>query len=76
MFSGKVDALMELDVFFLPELCPGGPFSSLAHSLDIVSQCSLLNATHGLYFSKGLSALGLEPHLLLLLHKHQGSGHV
>lgn len=45
--------------------------------LDGVSQCSLLDATYGLSFSKGLSALGLEPHLLLLLlHKQRGSWHV
>lgn len=46
-------------------------------NLDSVHQCLLLDATYGLSFSKGLSALGLEPHLLLLLlHKQRGSWHV
>lgn len=74
---------MEADVFSLSslsEFSPGWPFSlwlAFFLHLDGVSQCSLLDATYGLSFSKGLSALGLEPHLLLLLlHKHRGSWHV
>jgi len=56
------------------EFTPGRTFSVFGspffiHS-DRVSQCSLLDATCGLSLSEGLSALGLEPHLLmLLLHK-------
>lgn len=75
--------LTEPDVFSLSalsEFSPGRPFflwlTFFLH-LDGVSQCSLLDATYGLSFSKGLSALGPEPHLLLLLlHKHRGSWHV
>lgn len=53
------------------------PFSLRPLHLDSVRQCLLLDATYGLSFSKGLSALGLEPHLLLLLlHKQRGSWHV
>lgn len=67
--------------YFLSQCCPGFLQDSLSLagplSLDSVNQCSLLDATYGLSFSKGLSALGLEPHLLLLLlHKHWGSWHV
>lgn len=65
---------------FSSEFPPGRPLSfwpAFFLHLDNVSQCSLLDATYGLSFSKGLSALGLEPHLLLLLlHKHRGSWHV
>lgn len=43
---------------------------------DGVSQRPLLDATYGLSSSWRLSALGLEPHLPLLLHKHSGSWHV
>lgn len=50
---------------------------ALVLHLDGVSQCSLLDATYGLSSSEGLSALGLQAHLLLLLlHKHRGSWHV
>ncbi len=79
----RFNVLTEPDVFSLPllsEFSPGWPFSlwlAFFLHLDGVSQCSLLDATYGLSFSKGLSALGLEPHLLLLLlHKHRGSWHV
>lgn len=68
-------------MYFLCQCRPGflqdGLSLSGSLSLDSVTQCSLLDATYGLSFSKGLSALGLEPHLLLLLlHKHRGSRHV
>lgn len=60
-----------------PSFLQDGLSLSASLSLDSVTQRSLLDATYGLSFSKGLSALGLEPHLLLLLlHKHQGSWHV
>lgn len=67
-------------MYFL-KFSPGEAFLSLASlsflRLDGVSQCSLLDATYGLSSSEGLSALGLEAHLLLLLlHKHRGSWHV
>lgn len=68
-------------MYFLSHCCPSflqdGLSLSGSLSLDSVSQCSLLDATYGSSFSTGLSALGLEPHLLLLLlHKHRGSWHV
>lgn len=81
----RFNVLTDPDVFSLSLLSeffsPRSDFLSLALAffihLDGVSQCSLLDATYGLSFSKGLSALGLEPHLLLLLlHKHSGSRHV
>lgn len=86
MFSGRnqvpsVDGAQSIFSLSLPsEFSPGWSFSvwlAFFLHLDGVSQCSLLDATYGLSFSKGLSALGLEPHLLLLLlHKHRGSWHV
>lgn len=77
----RLSVLMAPDAFSLPRCRPSlledglSPSGSL--SLEGVSQCSLLDATYGLSFSKGLSAPGLRPHLLLLLlHKHRGSWHV
>lgn len=72
----RFNVLTEPDVFCLSPLPGFSPrwtfcvWPAFFIHLDGVSQCSLLDATYGLSFSKGLSALSLEPHLLLLLlHK-------
>lgn len=74
MFSGEGRIHVRPGVLYLPvslSLLQEGLSVSGSPSLDSISQCSFLDATYGLSSSKGLSTLGLQPHLLLLLlHKH------
>lgn len=62
--------LTEPDVFSLSP--PSEASSSMAGQRPVLDA-----ATYGLSSAEALSALGLEPHLLLLLlHKHRGSWRV